>query len=62
MNMRLSQEMDSLINMMHRAMRSAFSDRVILEIQKIIGTLSLGQRDTESGTSTNNQDHSEKTI
>ena len=46
--------------MMHfqinRAISSAISDRVIPEIQKIMGSLSSGQKDTESGVSINNQD------
>ena len=53
--MRRSQEMDPLMNI-----STAISDRVIHEIQSIMGSLSSGQRDTESGTSTNNQNISEK--
>ena len=60
-----SQEMDSLMSMMHshinRATNSAISDRVIPEIQNIMGTLSLGQRDIESSLCINNQDNSEAT-
>ena len=51
-NLRLSQEMDSLVTMMHsqinRAISSAISDRVIPEIQNIMGTMSSGHRDTKS--------------
>ena len=65
MNMRLSQEMDSLMSMMHsqlnRAMSSAINDRVIPGIRNIMGSLSLGHRDTESGTSGDNQESSEET-
>ena len=64
-SMRLSIEMDSLMSVMHshmnRAIFAAISDRVILEIQNPIGTLSSGQKDTESCMSTNNQDLGEKT-
>ena len=58
-NMSLSQEIDSLMTVMHsqinRAISSAVSDRVIPEIQNIMGTLSSGHQDTESGSSNNNQ-------
>ena len=62
-NMRLCQEMDSLMSMMHshinRAIRSAISDVVTPEIQNMMGSLSSGERDTEYGTSTSNQENSE---
>ena len=49
-NMKLSQGMNSLMNMMDsqidRATSSALSDRVIPEIQNFMGSLSTGQRDT----------------
>ena len=55
MSKKFSQEMDSLMNMMHiqvnRAINSAISNRVIPEIQKFFGNLPLGQKDTEAGTS-----------
>ena len=58
--------MDSLMSMMqsqiNRAIHSAISDRVIPEIQNIMGSLSSGQRDTESGTSVDNQNSSEDTV
>ena len=64
MNMRFVQ-MYSLIYMMHSqinmAISSAISDRVLPEILNIVGSLSSEQRDTESGTSTNNQETSEET-
>ena len=65
LNLWLSQGKDSLMNIVQlqigRATNSAINDRVILEIQIILGSTSFGQRDTESGTPTNNQDIGEKT-
>ena len=56
--LRLSQEMDSLMSMMHtqinRAISSAISERVIPEIQIIMSSISSQNRDTESGSSSNN--------
>ena len=51
-NMRLSQEMDSMMSMMHsqinRAISTAIAERVIPEIQNIVGSMSSsGNRDTE---------------
>ena len=58
-NVRLSQEMDSLLSMIHtqtnRAISSAISVRVIPEHQIINGTLSLGQNAVGTGTSACNQ-------
>ena len=45
----------------NRTIGSAISDRVTPEIQIIMGSLSSGRRDTESGRSVNNQDSCEKT-
>ena len=63
MNLRLSQVTDSLMNFLHvqitRAINSAINDEIVPEIQNIMGTLSSGQRDTESGSSSNNQDNTE---
>ena len=57
--------MDSLMNIIHfqinRIISSVISDRVSPELHNIMGSLSTGQRDSESGTSVNNQDTSEKT-
>ena len=39
----------------------AINDRVITEIQNIMGSISLEHQDTESGTSDNNQESSERT-
>ena len=62
--MRLSQKMDSMMSMMrsqiNRVIGSAISDRVIPEIQNMMGLPSSGQKDTDSGTSTNNQENSEE--
>ena len=56
-NLRLSQMKDSLMNILQvqisRAISSAINGRVIPEIQNAMGTLSSGQRDTESGSSPN---------
>ena len=64
-NMRLSEAMDSLMSVMHsqinRAMNSATNDRIIPEIQSIMGSLFTGHRDTEFGTSGNGQGRSEQT-
>ena len=53
------------MSMMHcqinRTISSAISDRVIPGIHNIMGTLSSGQRDTESDSSNNIQDNSEVT-
>ena len=58
--MRLSQEMVSMISMMHsqinRAIRSAIAERVIPEIQNFVGSVSSsGKIDTEFGLSPDNQ-------
>ena len=63
LNLRLSQVTDSLMNILQvqitRTINSAINDRVIPEIQNAIGTLSSGQRDTESGSSPNIQEDRE---
>ena len=59
-NVRLSQEMDSVMSMMHakinKAISHTISDRVFAEIQNIMGSLSSGHKYTKSGPSNNNQD------
>ena len=63
LNLRLSQVTDSLMNFLQvqitRAINSAINDKMVPEIQNIMGTLSSGQRDTESGSSQNNQEDRE---
>ena len=64
-NMRLSQEMDSIMSMMHiqlkRAISTAIADRVIPEIQNIVSSRSSsGNRDTEAGSSLNSQENTER--
>ena len=63
LNLRLSQVTDSLMNILQvqitRAINSAINDRVIPEIQNAMCTLSSGQRDTEYGSSPNNQENRE---
>ena len=64
-NMRLSQEMDAVVSMKHsqinRVFNSTISERVILELQIIMSSISLGNRDTESGLSLNNQENNNDT-
>ena len=55
-NMRLSQEMDSMMSMMHsqtnRAISTAIAERVILEFQNVVSCMSSsGNRDTEASSS-----------
>ena len=55
--------MDSLMSVIHsqinKAIRSVVKDRVIPEIQKIMGLLSSSHRDTESRSSGNGQENNE---
>ena len=60
-NLGLSQEMDSMMSMMHsqinRAITTAISERVIPEIQHIVSSVSSsGNRDTEASMSPNSQE------
>ena len=63
LNLKLSQVKDSLMNILQvqitRMIKFAINDRVIPEIQNAMGTLTSGQRDTESGSSPNNQEDRE---
>ena len=66
-NLRLSQEMDSMMAMMHsqtnRAISSTISDRVISEIKNIMSSMSSsGNRDTEASSSPNSQENRENNI
>ena len=65
LSLRLSQVADPLMNILQvqitKAINSAINNSVIPEIQNAMGTLSSGQRDTESGSSQNNQDNTEGT-
>ena len=63
-NLRLSQEMDSMMSMVHRhinrAISNAISERVIPEIQNIVSSMSSsGNRDTEASVSPNSQENRE---
>ena len=63
-NLRLSQEMDSMISMMHnqinRAITTAIAERVIPEIQNIANSMSsTGHRDTEASSSPSSQENRE---
>ena len=63
-NLRLSQEMDSMMSMMHsqinRAITAAIAERVIPEIQNIANSMSsTGHRDTEASVSPNSQENRE---
>ena len=60
-NLRLSQEMDSMMSMMHsqinRAITTAIAERVIPEIQNIANSMSsTGHRDTEASSSPSSQE------
>ena len=61
-NLRLSQEMDSMMSMVHsqinRAINTAISERVIPEIPKIVSSMSSsGNRDTEASMSPCSQEN-----
>ena len=63
-NLRLSQEMDAMMCMMHsqisRPINNAMTERVIPEIQNIVSSMSSsGNRDTEASISPNSQEHRE---
>ena len=63
-NLRLSQEMDSLMSMMHsqinRAITTAIAERVIPEIENIANSMSsTGHMDTEASLSPNSQENRE---
>ena len=63
-NLRLSQEMDSMMSMMHnqinRAVTTTINERVIPEIQNIANSMSsMGHRDTEASSSPNSQENRE---
>ena len=63
-NLRLSQEMDSMMSMMHsqinRAISNAIAERVIPEIQNIVSSMSSsGNRDTEASALPNSQENRE---
>ena len=63
-NLRLSQEMDSMLSMVHsqinRAINTAISERVIPEIQNIVSSMSSsGNRDTEASMSPCSQENRE---
>ena len=65
-NLRLSQEMELMMSMVHnqinRAISTAISERVIPEIQNIVSSMSSsGNRDTEASMSPNSQENRENT-
>ena len=65
-NLRLSQEMDSMMSMVHnqinRVINTAISERVIPEIQNIVSSMSSsGNRDTEASASPCSQENREDT-
>ena len=65
-NLRLSQEMDSMMSMVHdqinKAISTAISERVIPEIQNIVSSMSSsGNRDTEASMSPGSQENRENT-
>ena len=61
-NMRLSQEKDAMLSMMHSQINGAISEGVIPEIENIMSSVYSGNRDTESGSSSNNQENNSGTI
>ena len=66
-NLRLSQEMDSMMAVMHsqinRAISSTIFDRVFPEIKNIMSSMSSsGNRDTEASSSPNSQENRETNI
>ena len=65
--LRFSQEMDSMMVMMHsqinRAISAAISDRLVSEMKNIMSSISsLGNRDTEASSSPNSQKNKENNI
>ena len=61
-NLRLSQELDSMMSMMHRAITTAIAERVIPEIQNFANSMSsTGHRETEASLSPNSQENREGT-
>ena len=63
-NLRLSQEMDSMMSMVHnqinRAISDAISEKVIPEFQNIVSSMSSsGNRDTEASMSPSSQENRE---
>ena len=64
--LRLSQDLNSMMSMMHshiiRTVSSAIAESVNPEIQNMVRSLSSGNRDTESGLSSNNQEKSDGTT
>ena len=63
-NLRLSQEMESMMSIMHsqinRAITTAIAERVIPEIQNIANSMSsMGHRDTEASSSPNSRENRE---
>ena len=64
-NLRLSQEMDSMMSMMHsqinRALSSAIAERILPEIQIMVSSIFSRNRDSESGSSSNNQENNNGT-
>ena len=65
-NLRLSQEIDSMMSMMHsqtnRAISTAIAERVVPEIQNIVSSMSSsGNRDSEASMSPNSQENRENT-
>ena len=64
-NMRLSQEMDSMMSMVHsqinRAINTAIDERVVPEIQNMVSLMSsLGNRDMEASLPPNSQEDTER--
>ena len=59
-DLRISQVMDSLMNILQKQTRSAIKDRVILELQSIAGTMFSAGKESGTGMFTCHQDLSDR--
>ena len=59
-DLRISQVMDSLMNIKQVQIRRAIKDRVILKLQNIVGTLFSAEKESETGMSTCHQELSDR--
>ena len=59
-DLRISQVIDSLMNVLQKQIRRAIKDRVILNLQNIVETLFSAGKESETGMSTCHQDLSDR--
>ena len=59
-DLRISQVMDSLMNILQMQIRRAIKDRVILNLQNLVGTLFSAGKESETGISTCHHDLSDR--